>query len=203
MEKLKKPFVIANILIVLLELIGTALSFRNGVSVLIWYTVESNILALIASMCLLVTFFICGSVPEWVKLLRYSATVCLAVTFLVVVLVLTPWAVPYGMVGDVLYKGPQIYHHILCPIYIIHLIRSSRKKQRNKAFSCTYRSSTDFPVWYGYYAAEHTSYHRGTISFPVRVSAAMVHVIVLVSFDTWTIVHSCSHCRMMVRKKNK
>ena len=116
MEKLKKPFVIANILIVLLELIGTALSFRNGVSVLIWYTVESNILALIASMCLLVTFFICGSVPEWVKLLRYSAAVCLAVTFLVVVLVLTPWAVPYGMVGDVLYKGPQIYHHILCPI---------------------------------------------------------------------------------------
>ncbi len=116
MEKLKKPFVIANAVIVLLEIIGTAISFRNGVGVLVWYTVESNVLALIASVCLLAAYLIGGSVPRWVKLLRYCAAVCLAVTFLVVVLVLTPWAIPYGMVGDVLYKGPQIYHHILCPI---------------------------------------------------------------------------------------
>jgi hypothetical protein len=116
MEKLKKPAAAANILIVILEMIGTAISFRNGIEVLRWYTVLSNIFALIASLCWLGAALLRNEIPAWAKLMRYCAAVCLSVTFLVVVFVLVPMAVPYGMVGDVLYKGPQIYHHILCPM---------------------------------------------------------------------------------------
>lgn len=118
MKKLKKPAAAANLLIILLEIIGTAISFSNGgISVLKWYTVLSNITAFIASVCWLSA---ClrgnGDIPKWIKLLRYCAAVCLSVTFLIVVFVLVPMAIPYGTAASVLYQGPQIYHHILCPI---------------------------------------------------------------------------------------
>ena len=109
----------ANIVIVVLELIGTRMSLSNGgAKNFIWYTVLSNVMALAASAC----YAVCGLLgkggepPQWVSLLKYGAAVCLSVTFLVVVFVLVPMAMPSGTAADVLYKGPQIYHHILCPL---------------------------------------------------------------------------------------
>jgi hypothetical protein len=138
MEKMKNPAVIANTAIVILEIIGTAISFKNGINVLIWYTVQSNILAFTASLCWLIAHFSGdGKIPQWVKLIRYCAAVCLSVTFLVVVTILVPMAVPYGMVGDVLYKGPQIYHHILCPIIsFISLVFLEQNSGIKKLHAC-------------------------------------------------------------------
>lgn len=117
MKKLKDPALSINILIIILEIIGTAISLtRSGAHSLIYYTVLSNILALV-SCVLYACFLLKGGEPGGAALrLRYCATVCLSVTFFVVVAVFVPMALPYGTVADILYKGPQIYHHLLCPI---------------------------------------------------------------------------------------
>lgn len=117
MKRLKDPALSINILIIILEIIGTAISLtRSGAHSLIYYTVLSNILALTG--CVLYAFSsLKGGEPGGaVLLLRYCSTVCLSVTFFVVVAVFVPMAMPYGTVADILYKGPQIYHHLLCPI---------------------------------------------------------------------------------------
>lgn len=109
----------ANIVIIILELIGTSISLSNeGIRNFRWYTVLSNVFALAASCCYTAAALFCGldQLPQWVRLLRCGASVCLSVTFLIVVTVLVPMAVPGGTAADVLYKGPQIYHHILCPL---------------------------------------------------------------------------------------
>ena len=104
MKKLKAPALSINILIIILEIIGTAISLtRSGAHSLIYYTVLSNILALV-SCVIYACFLLKGGEPVGAALrLRYCATVCLSVTF-------------YGTVADILYKGPQIYHHLLSPI---------------------------------------------------------------------------------------
>lgn len=110
--------VASNAAIILLELVGTAISFSNGgLRNLVYYTVLSNIMALISSIAFLISYLRRGGKAAYVaQMMRYLATCCLSVTFLVVVFVLVPMAAPYGNVAGVLYKGPQIYHHILCPI---------------------------------------------------------------------------------------
>ena len=117
MEKRAKTAAILNIAIIALELIGTSISIsRSGGGSLIYYTVLSNILALVS--CAVYTFLSLKGkeISKAALALRYCASVCLSVTFFVVVVIFVPMALPYGTVGDILYKGPQIYHHLLCPI---------------------------------------------------------------------------------------
>lgn len=111
--------IVANIILIILEIIGTSISLSNGgIKNFIWYTVLSNVLALAASVCYTISALVGNAAepPQWVLLLRYGAAVCLSVTFLIVVTVLVPMAMPSGTAANVLYKGPQIYHHILCPL---------------------------------------------------------------------------------------
>ena len=117
MDKRSKTALVLNFAIIILELIGTAISFSNGgAGNLIYYTVLSNILALVSSV-LFVSLTLKGREgTALVSALRYCASVCLAVTFTVVVFVFVPMTIPYGTTANVLYKGPQLYHHLLCPI---------------------------------------------------------------------------------------
>ncbi|MBR1393803.1 MAG: hypothetical protein IJ561_08235 [Ruminococcus sp.] len=117
-KKVRLLPVASNAALILLELIGTAISFSNGgARNLVYYTVLSNILALISSIAFLISYLRRGGKVSFVaQMMRYFATCCLTVTFLVVVTILVPMAAPYGNAASVLYKGPQIYHHILCPI---------------------------------------------------------------------------------------
>lgn len=116
MEKRQKTALIINSVIIILEIIGSSISLSGTFKNLIFYTVLSNILTLISSV-FFISFVIRGrELPAFVTALRFAATVCLSVTFLIVVFVFVPMALPYGTADDVLYKGAQIYHHISCPI---------------------------------------------------------------------------------------
>ena len=107
----------ANAVLIILEIIGTAISLSDGGLVnFIWYTVLSNVFAMAVSICYCVQAVKYKKIPEWIASLRFGASVCLLVTFLIVVFVLVPMSLPYGTAAKVLYQGSQIYHHILCPL---------------------------------------------------------------------------------------
>ena len=112
--------IILNSLIVILELISCYLAFNHsGIKALVFYTVLSNIMGLISS-ALYVGYAVGGGKPPmWVSSFRYTATVCLTVTFLVVMLVLLPFEIKSGDPARILYKGANLGHHILCPILAI------------------------------------------------------------------------------------
>lgn len=111
----KKMCLLLNILIIVFEIIGFVLSFRNYSRIPIeYYTEDSNILTLITSI-IFIAFVIAGKkTPYFLKILKYISAVCLTVTFLVVVCILIPL---YNFdFNSMLFKGEMIFHHILCPI---------------------------------------------------------------------------------------
>ena len=133
----------ANASIIVLELIGTALSFRSGgFKNMIWYTVLSNVFALVSSIAFLVSYLRRGGKVGFIAgMMRYIASCCLAVTFLTVIFVLVPMSIPGRGVANVLYKGPQLYHHILCPILsalsFIFVERGMRINKKAVASACS------------------------------------------------------------------
>ncbi len=108
-----------NLIMVVLEIIGAAMSWRQlGVWMFQYYTQDSNLLAL-AACALLAAFQLRAlrtgaAIPLWTQRLKYAAVCCLSVTFLVVVLVLAPMS--GGAYGLMLLEGTMLYHHLLCPL---------------------------------------------------------------------------------------
>ncbi len=112
---------IFNIAIVIMEIIGLILSIQqHGLDLFQFYTQDSNLLAMVAS-AICVVYTALGlkngttALPEWVKSLKYMATCCLAITFVVTVCVLSPLAGP-GAWKFMLFSGSMLYHHLLCPV---------------------------------------------------------------------------------------
>ncbi|MDD3795335.1 MAG: hypothetical protein PHE06_05065 [Lachnospiraceae bacterium] len=116
---------VLNLCIVIFELIGIATQLaQQGAAAFQFYTLDSNILALAASVCYLV--YVCRhrskdrcedspSIPGWVHLLKYLSTCCLTVTFVVVITVLAP-AAGVGGYQKMLFSGTMLFHHFLCPV---------------------------------------------------------------------------------------
>lgn len=107
-----------NIVIVILEIIGFALAVPSlKLNTLIFYTEDSNFLALISSV-LFSYYIISGKdMPDWLSILKYISTLSVTVTFFVVVFVLS-WMTPDGLV-NLLISESMLYHHTLCPILAI------------------------------------------------------------------------------------
>ena len=110
-----------NAAVTALETVGTTISLSHGAGMLLYYTVCSNILTLFASGAFTVWAVAAGRkgarrVPPWISFARYISSGCLALTFFTVVLVLAPAAAPYGELPNVLYRGANLYHHLLCPV---------------------------------------------------------------------------------------
>ena len=112
-----------NLLIIFLEMIGFVFAFSNhGWNALIYYTELSNILLFVAAM-----FYVCYTVwdlqgqkikmPRYVPLLKYAATLSVAITFIVVITVLS-WATKYSL-WTLLTQQSMLFHHTLCPILAI------------------------------------------------------------------------------------
>lgn len=100
---------IANIVVVILEVIGLGISISaRKAEIFVYYTQLSNIAALIASLA----FAIFGPVL-WVGALRLVAAASLAMTFLVTTCVLIPMG---ASAKDLLVRGNGLYHHVLCPL---------------------------------------------------------------------------------------
>ena len=103
---------ILNGIIIILEVIGLIACFNLlGFIDLTYYTIDSNILLLISSLLYIISR---KSVPKAVQLLRYSATLSVMITFLVVVFILYPM---YDFDFQFMFlMGPNPYMHVLCPI---------------------------------------------------------------------------------------
>lgn len=107
--------IILNIVLIVLEIIGLVMTFRNlgWRESIKYYTELSNILGLLSSI-LLVCFLLSGKVPRSVKLFRFISVLSLSVTFLVVLFVLGPM---YGFdYKFLLFSGSMLFSHLLCPI---------------------------------------------------------------------------------------
>ncbi|MBQ8025575.1 MAG: hypothetical protein IJ259_04050 [Oscillospiraceae bacterium] len=121
-RKTAKAALAVNLLIVLMEIAGICMGFSNGAKMLVYYTVLSNLFALAACACFVL--WAAGVLragdrepKPWITTLRYLSTGCLTLTFLVVVLVFVPMALPYGGVDALLFKGVNLFHHLLCPVF--------------------------------------------------------------------------------------
>lgn len=114
--------IILNFVIVVLEVAGVILSVqRHGINVFLYYTENSNYLALIVSSIFCVVSTIClvnkTKIPKWLINLKYFSTVCLAITLLVVIFILVP--IRPTMASYLLIEGSSLIHHIICPLIAI------------------------------------------------------------------------------------
>ena len=104
------------------EIVGLILSIQHyKFKVFQFFTEISNYLALIISLifCLISALSLKKScqIPKWVHFLRYTATVCLSLTFIVILCVLSP-LYPDKFVYW-MFTGSGIFHHTLCPLLSI------------------------------------------------------------------------------------
>jgi hypothetical protein len=108
----KRESIILNLLIIILEIIGLVLSFKEiGKSAIMYYTQLSNIFLLIASILYLVFL---DEKRRFVSIIKYSATVSVIITFLVVLFILGPtYDFNYNWL---LFGKANIFYHLLCPI---------------------------------------------------------------------------------------
>ena len=87
--------------------------------VLQWYTYLNNFLGLSVSLVFVVFAFRellgHGSVPHFVRTLRWISCTGLALTFLTVVFLLAPLAGPDGY-GKLMFSGSLLFVHTVCPL---------------------------------------------------------------------------------------
>ncbi|MEA4923117.1 MAG: hypothetical protein VB031_07075 [Eubacteriaceae bacterium] len=131
----QKISLVLNLAIVVMELMAAYQSFsRNGTGMFRFFTEDSNLLALAAcAVCAAATIWALKSprgilftgyrtsigvrkIPGWVYILKYMATVCLALTFIVVIAVLAPVMGGINGYKTMLLSDSMLFHHLLCPI---------------------------------------------------------------------------------------
>ncbi len=114
----KRISLFINILIIILEIIGFIISYKtNNYIAIQFYTEDSNILALVICTIFSIYLIFNKQIPKWLSILKYASTICLTLTFLVIILILAPMF-NFNYVG-MLFKGTMLYHHFLCPILAI------------------------------------------------------------------------------------
>lgn len=111
-KELKLVYVL-NAVIIMMELFGLTLSIIHQKGLCLqYYTIDSNILALISSILVLMNYKK-KKIPKYVNILKYISAVVLLITFLVVIFVLAPVENNYQ---QWLLEGEMLFHHLLCPI---------------------------------------------------------------------------------------
>lgn len=112
--------IVLNVLFVILEIIGIFVTINNiGFFDIVYYTHDSNLFALIVTIIYLYYKISKKEIPRIIHGLRFSSTICLMVTFLVVVFVLIP---SYNFNFKwLLFKGANLYFHLFCPILLFIL----------------------------------------------------------------------------------
>ena len=122
-----------NLLIIVLEIIPIIMMRHVPFKELaVFYTEDSNLFALLASIVMVVAMLrrwkSGETVPRWVRMFRYMATCLLSVTFFTVVFILTP------MTGFnfkfMLLEGSSLYLHFLCPVLAMILLVFFEKKPK-------------------------------------------------------------------------
>ena len=107
-----------NLLMVILEIIGFVLVFKElGIASLEYYTEDSNLLLMISSIILLIYISKNKELPSWFKSFRYIAIVSTTLTLIIVLTVLT-WTTDLGLYY-LLFHESMLYHHTLCPVLAV------------------------------------------------------------------------------------
>ena len=110
--------IIINLLIVILEIIGFVLVFKElGITSLEYYTEDSNLLLLLSSIIILIYISKNKELPLWFKSFRYIAIVSTTLTLIIVLTVLS-WTTDFGLYY-LLFHESMLYHHTLCPVLAI------------------------------------------------------------------------------------
>ena len=125
MSKINKKLLISiilNLLIVVFEIIGVVLSIRRrGVEAFLFYTELVNYLTLVISLIYVIFGFVAlkknTKTANWLHNLRYASTVCLILTFMVVLCILVP--ITPSEFGFYFFGDSNLYQHFLCPILAI------------------------------------------------------------------------------------
>ena len=113
MEK-RNAGIVLSVIIIILEIIALIVCYNSFGINLAYYTIDSNIFLLISTILYLITI---NNVPKIVQLLKYSSTLSVFITFLVVVFVLYPM---YDFNFQFMFlDGPNLYMHVLCPLLAV------------------------------------------------------------------------------------
>ena len=113
MEK-RNVSIALSFIIIILEIIALIVCYNSFGINLAYYTIDSNIFLLISTILYLITI---NNVPNIVQLLKYSSTLSVFITFLVVVFVLYPM---YDFNFQFMFlDGPNLYMHVLCPLLAV------------------------------------------------------------------------------------
>lgn len=111
----KKASRLFNILIVLFEIIGIIevlkLNQKIGFE---YYTEDSNILALISSFLFVIYLLKDKRIPRWLQIFKYMTTICLSITFVVVITILGP--LDNFDYSFLLFSKALFIQHLVCPI---------------------------------------------------------------------------------------
>lgn len=115
MDKRDKKLLLANISIIILEIIGLTITLPVTKKIeLRFYTEDSNILMLVTSI--ITSYYILKKklTSRWLDVLYHMSVLGLTVTFLVVVFILGPmYKFNYAWL---LFGGSMLYLHTICPI---------------------------------------------------------------------------------------
>ena len=141
---------ILNALIIIFELAAFTIAIPElGWSNLLYYTEWSNFILMLAAIIYLVYLIrslsgIKTKVPGWLHSLKLCATLSVAITFIVVVTVLS-WTTRYGL-WTLLTHSSMIFFHTLCPICAIigylffeeHKLKEEKLILKALVFTITY-----------------------------------------------------------------
>ena len=110
--------ILINLLIIILEIMGFVLVFKEmGITSLEYYTEDSNLLLLLSSIIILIYISKNKELPLWFKSFRYIAIVSTTLTLIIVLTVLS-WTTDFGLYY-LLFHESMLYHHTLCPVLAI------------------------------------------------------------------------------------
>ncbi len=141
MNNRNKWSLIINIALVVFGCIGLVFALKES-NLLTYYTNDANILSIVAS-ALFVTYMLMkkdvGELPYFVLLLRYFASVCLALTFVTVFYLASTYDGDYFS-GLLFYltNGSFLFFHLLCPILSVisfTLFEGDRRLNKKKTIT--------------------------------------------------------------------
>lgn len=114
--------IVLDLFIIIFGILGTYIEiYENGLGMLGYYTVDSNILMVVC--CFLDIIYQVGALQGqqnliWIKNIKYTGVCCMTITFCIVFFVLAPMG---GLEGyfRIFFAGALKYQHFLCPILTI------------------------------------------------------------------------------------
>ena len=134
---MKKKIIVFNLLFLVCELVGLGIIMLGGnKSLFEYYTVDSNLFALIMTVVYL--YFVCTDrkINKAVYLLRLMSLVSLMITFLVVLFILT-FMVSFKFLfwG---YYGTNLILHVICPLLLLYIYFKFDEKVKVNKYELIY-----------------------------------------------------------------